>query len=250
MQDTIYLKMSATLYLIPVTLGDTPVSRVLPAYPLEILQGLEHFVVEDLRSARRFLRKAGIEKDFENLRFHLLNEHSRDRELDEMLGVLLEGKSMGVLSEAGAPAIADPGASLVAKAHRNGIRVIPLAGPSSILLALMASGLNGQAFRFHGYLPVKSPARIDRIRQMEKYAYAGGETQIFMETPYRNMSLLKDLLAHCREGTMLCIAADISLETEFIKTRSIREWRKQVPQLHKRPAVFLLNGGPGQLITP
>jgi 16S rRNA (cytidine1402-2'-O)-methyltransferase len=233
--------MPAILYLIPVTLGDSPVQDVVPSRPLEILRGLEHFIVEDLRSARRYLRKAGVTADFNSLHFYLLNEHSSERDLEEMLQVLMKGKSMGILSEAGVPAVADPGANLVAMAHSNGIRVVPLAGPSSILMALMASGMNGQSFRFHGYLPVKSPQRLSRIRQMEKAAYEAGETQIFMETPYRNMKLLEDLLNHCREETMLCVAADISLETEFIKTKAIREWRKEVPQLHKRPAVFLLN---------
>ncbi len=158
-----------------------------------------------------------------------------------MLAVLLDGHSMGILSEAGVPAVADPGAGLVSLAHRHGIRVIPLVGPSSILLALMASGMNGQAFHFHGYLPIKSPQRSSRIRQIEREALEKGETQIFMETPYRNMSLLDDLLKNCREDTLLCVAADISLEAEFIRTKTIKEWRNNRPALNKRPAVFLLN---------
>ena len=233
--------MSAKLYLIPVTLGDSPVENVIPSKPLEILKKLEHFIVEDLRSARRYMRKAGIKSAFENLNFYLLNEHSDDREMEEMLGVLLAGESMGILSEAGVPAVADPGGELVALAHRHGVQVVPLVGPSSILMALMASGMNGQAFRFHGYLPVKKPQRINRIRQIEKAALEHGETQIFMETPYRNMSLLEDLLNTCRQDTLLCLAADISLGTEFIKTKAVRDWKGDVPQLHKRPAMFLLS---------
>jgi len=233
--------MSVKLYLIPVTLGDSPVENVIPTLPLEIINRLEHFVVEDLRSARRYLRKAGFKAAFDDMHFYLLNEHSRDTEIEEMLAVLLEGKSMGILSEAGVPAVADPGAGLVALAHRHGIEVVPLVGPSSILMALMASGMNGQAFRFHGYLPVKKSQRINRIRQIEKAALESGETQIFMETPYRNMSLLEDLLITCRQGTLLCLAADISLESEFIRTKAVRDWKGDIPRLHKRPAIFLLS---------
>lgn len=234
-------KMSAELYLIPVTLGDSPVENVIPVLPLEIMNKLEHFVVEDIRSARRYLRKAGFKSPFDNIRFYLLNEHSRDEDLDEMLKVLLDGHSAGILSEAGVPAVADPGSQLVDLAHQHNIKVIPLVGPSSILLALMASGMNGQVFRFHGYLPQKNPERGKSIRQIEKSAHESGETQIFMETPYRNMNLLKDILGICREETQLCLAADISLPSEFIKTKAIHEWKKELPELHKRPAIFLLN---------
>jgi len=233
--------MSAKLYLIPVTLGDSPVEAVIPALPLKIIHDLKHFVVEDLRSARRYLRKAGLKATFDDLHFYLLNEHSKDDELDEILAILRKGESMGILSEAGVPAVADPGSDLVAQAHMLGIQVIPLVGPSSILLALMASGMNGQSFRFHGYLPVKNPQRINRIREIEKYGLESGETQIFMETPYRNMSLLDDLLNTCRKETMLCLATDISLETEFIQTKTVHEWKRKVPPIHKRPTIFLLN---------
>jgi 16S rRNA (cytidine1402-2'-O)-methyltransferase len=233
--------MPAELYLIPVTLGDSPVSHVIPGFPLEIINKLEHFVVEDLRSARRYLRKAGYKALFDDTEFYLLNEHSKDEELGEIMEVLAGGNSMGILSEAGVPAVADPGAELVALAHKRGIRVIPLVGPSSILMALMGSGMNGQSFCFHGYLPVKNPQRQNRIRQIERDALESSQTQIFMETPYRNNSLLEDILGCCREDTLLCIAADISLKTEFIKTKAVREWKKDIPNLHKRPAVFLLN---------
>ncbi|HEC44986.1 hypothetical protein LCGC14_2773260 [marine sediment metagenome] len=233
--------MPAELYLIPVTLGDSPVSHVIPGFPLEIINKLEHFVVEDLRSARRYLRKAGYKALFDDTEFYLLNEHSKDEELGEIIEVLAGGNSMGILSEAGVPAVADPGAELVALAHKRGIRVIPLVGPSSILMALMGSGMNGQSFCFHGYLPVKNPQRQNRIRQIERVALESSQTQIFMETPYRNNSLLEDILGCCREDTLLCVAADISLKTEFIKTKAVREWKKDIPNLHKRPAVFLLN---------
>ncbi len=233
--------MSAELYLIPVTLGDSPVDNVIPSLPLEILNKLEHFIVEDLRSARRYLRKAGFKAQFDSVHFYLLNEHSSDEDIDEMLNTLLKGNSAGILSEAGVPAVADPGTRIVDLAHRHGIKVIPLVGPSSILLALMASGMNGQAFRFHGYLPIKNPARSNSIRQIEKSALDSGETQIFMETPYRNMNLLEDILRICRNETMLCLAVDISLDSEFIKTKAVHEWKKKLPEIHKRPAIFLLN---------
>jgi 16S rRNA (cytidine1402-2'-O)-methyltransferase len=233
--------MPVKLYLIPVTIGGSPVADVIPRLPLEIIRELRYFIVEDLRSARRYLRKAGFKADFETVQFHLLNEHSSDLDLSEILKELQAGHSMGLLSEAGVPAVADPGAKIVAQAHLHGIRVVPLAGPSSILMALMASGMNGQSFRFHGYLPVNNPRRQNSIRRIEQAAYDSGDTQIFMETPYRNMSLLEDILRHCREGTMLCVAADISLDTEFIRTKAVRDWRREIPQLHKRPAVFCLN---------
>lgn len=233
--------MAAKLYLIPVTLGDSPVGNVIPSMPLEIMNSLDHFVVEDLRSARRYMRKAGFSAPFDDVEFFLLNEHSLEEDLEEMLAVLKAGTSMGILSEAGVPAVADPGAKLVALAQKHRIRVVPLVGPSSILLALMASGMNGQSFCFHGYLPVKNPGRQKEIREIEQKALASGETQIFMETPYRNMSLLEDILKVCKDETLLCLAVDISLETESILTRSIRDWKKNRPDIHKRPGVFLIS---------
>jgi 16S rRNA (cytidine1402-2'-O)-methyltransferase len=233
--------MTGTLYLIPVTLGDSPVHHVIPAYVLELLDRLDHFIVEDLRSARRYLKKAGVEKAIDDLSFYLLNEHTEDQDMEELLLVLTTGNDAGMLSEAGVPAVADPGSGLVALAHRHNIRVVPLAGPSSILMALMAAGMNGQSFRFHGYLPVKKPQRLNSLRRIEKTALDTGETQIFMETPYRNMNLLEDIVGTCRDNTLLCIAADISLATESIKTKTVREWKGQLPDIHKRPAVFLLS---------
>jgi 16S rRNA (cytidine1402-2'-O)-methyltransferase len=233
--------MPGTLYLIPVTLGDSPVQQVIPAYVLEMLNRLDHFIVEDLRSSRRYLKRAGVARAIDDLSFYLLNEHTDDQALEELLEVLTTGYDAGLLSEAGVPAVADPGSGLVALAHRHGIRVVPLSGPSSILMALMASGMNGQSFRFHGYLPVKKPQRLMSLRKIEKTALETGETQIFMETPYRNMSLLGDITGSCRDNTLLCIAADISLDSEYIKTKAVSEWKKELPDIHKRPAVFLLS---------
>lgn len=234
--------MAGTLYLIPVTLGDSPVRHVIPAYVLELLDRLDHFIVEDLRSARRYLKKAGVARAIDDLTFYLLNEHTDEKATEELLAVLTRGHDAGLLSEAGVPAVADPGSGLVALAHRHGLRVVPLAGPSSILMALMASGMNGQSFRFHGYLPVKKNLLQASLRKIEKTALETGETQIFMETPYRNKGLLEDILATCRDHTLLCIAVDISLEAETIKTKTVREWKDQLPDIHKRPAVFLLSG--------
>ena len=172
--------MAGTLYLIPVTLGDSPIHHVIPAYVLELLDRLDHFIVEDIRSARRYLKKAGVEKAIDDLSFYLLNEHTEDQDMEELLLLLTTGNDTGMLSEAGVPAVADPGSGLVALAHRHNIRVVPLAGPSSILMALMAAGMNGQSFRFHGYLPVKKPQRLNSLRRIEKTALDTGETQIFM----------------------------------------------------------------------
>jgi 16S rRNA (cytidine1402-2'-O)-methyltransferase len=234
--------MTGTLYLIPVTLGDSPLHHVIPAYVVEILNRLDHFIVEDLRTARRYLKKAGVTKAIDDLSFYLMNEHTEDQDLEEPLALLARGEDAGLLSEAGVPAVADPGSGLVALAHPLGIRVVPLSGPSSIIMALMASGMNGQSFRFHGYLPVKKPLRLGSLRKIEKIAMETGETQIFMETPYRNMSLLEDIIGSCRDNTLLCIAADISLASEMVKTKTVREWKGKLPDIHKRPAVFLLSG--------
>ncbi len=234
--------MAGTLYLIPVTLGDSPVQQVIPAYVLELLKRLDHFIVEDIRTTRRYLKRAGVTRDIDELSFYILNEHTDDRDMEALMAVLTEGNDAGMLSEAGVPVVADPGSILVALAHRHGIRVVPLAGPSSILMALMASGMNGQSFRFHGYLPVKKNPRLDSLKKIEKSALETGETQIFMETPYRNMSLLEDMVSHLKENTLLCIAADISLASETIRTKTVREWKDNLPDIHKRPAVFLLSG--------
>ncbi len=231
------------LYLIPTPLGDTGFETGLPAYNLQIIKEIDTFIVEELRTARRFLRKAGYTRDFESVTFYLLNEHTPDNEASHMLEKALAGKAVGLLSEAGLPCVADPGNIIVRLAHRKGIRVIPLTGPSSIMLALMSSGLNGQNFVFHGYLPVKPDERIKALRELEHAAALGNQTQIFIETPYRNVAMLESIIKTCHPSMLLCIAADLTLETEWIRSMPVHEWKKENPQLHKRPAVFLLGNG-------
>jgi 16S rRNA (cytidine1402-2'-O)-methyltransferase len=199
------------------------------------------FIVEKERTARRFLKKLGYSKSLDDLVLFPLNKHTTPDAIAAYLKPLLEGTDVGLLSEAGCPAVADPGSQVVALAHQHSIRVVPLTGPSSLLLALMASGMNGQSFVFHGYLPRDSHNRINRIRALEGAAQKG-QTQLFIETPYRNEQLLRDLLASCRASTRLCIAADITLQSEQIQTRSIAEWKEKPPALNKRPVVFLLAG--------
>lgn len=227
--------------MIPCPIGDTPPEGVLPPGNIEIMRSLDYFIAEDIRSARRFLSRAGMGRPIEALRFAELNEHTKPEDIAPLIAPLLDGENAGMVSEAGVPGVADPGADLAALCHRNGIRVVPLTGPSSILLALMASGLNGQSFAFNGYLPVKPPERRNAIKHFERRAVSEGQTQIFIETPYRNMKLFDDLLDACRPETRLCVAADISSETEFIRTDTVAGWRRSpMPELHKRPAVFLI----------
>jgi 16S rRNA (cytidine1402-2'-O)-methyltransferase len=227
------------LYLIPTLLGEGNPEEVLPANVIKIIRELRYFIVEDIRSARRFLSKAKTPFPIDTLTFFTLNEHTSASEVLHYLDPC-QDNDMGVLSEAGVPGVADPGADAVRLAHQHGIRVVPLIGPSSILLAVMASGLNGQNFAFNGYLPVKQPERIHQIKFLEKRAWGENQTQVFIEAPYRNMQLLQDILNSCAPSTMLGISADISLETEFIKTQRIDEWKKHLPELHKRPAIFLI----------
>ena len=234
------MSMKGTLYLIPNTLGNPDTSLTIPGFVSDIALKLKVFIVEDLRTARRYLKILDPKIDIDSLKFHLLNEHTEAQDIPPMLDDLLAGISTGVISEAGIPAVADPGASVVKLAHNKGIKVVPLTGPSSILMALMSSGLNGQQFRFIGYLPVKRDERIRKIREIEQVALKQNETQIFIETPYRNCAVLEDILKHCQGSTMLTIALDISMETEEIKTMAVSDWKKKNPSLHKRPAVFLL----------
>ena len=230
----------ASLYLIPNLLSDTPWQGVLPQPISEIVSKLRFFIVEDVRNARRFLKKIDPSINIDELAFFELNKFTTEQQKVEYMKPLTEGSDIGLLSEAGCPGVADPGADMVKLAHQRNYRVIPLVGPSSILLALMASGLNGQQFAFHGYLPVKQPERISKIQQLEKQAYSLKQTQIFIETPYRNNPLIHDLLKSCQPSTLLCIAADLTSENEFIHTRSISEWKNMVPDLDKRPAIYLL----------
>jgi 16S rRNA (cytidine1402-2'-O)-methyltransferase len=231
------------LYLIPCTLGDTPAEQVLPRHVIDMARKLGHFVVEHPKTARHFVSALKPEQPIQTISFATLDEHTAANELPELLTPLLLGNDVGLISEAGCPGIADPGADLVNLAHRNGIRVVPLVGPSSILLALMASGLNGQCFAFHGYLPIAEPERNKMIMTLESESIKRKQTQLFIETPYRNDKMLAALLAQCRPETVLCVATDITLTGEQIQTRSIAQWKTlPIPQLNKRPSLFLLLG--------
>lgn len=227
------------LYLIPAPLGDNDPAEVLPAGVIERACSLRVFVVEEIRTARRFLSKYGLRGHISELEFHELNEHSTASDV-EALGELFERGDVGLLSEAGLPAVADPGAELVALCHRRGIEVVPLVGPSSLMLALMASGLNGQSFAFCGYVPAKAEERRSALKSLEKQSAAAKRSQIIIETPYRNDSLLADMLQTLAPRTRLCIAADITLPSQFIRTDSIAGWRSHVPVIGKRPCVFII----------
>lgn len=232
--------MVAALYLIPVTLGETEISKVLPPHNKEIIVSIRHFIVENIRTARRFLKQTDPDIDIDNLVFYTLNKHTSDSELSGFLKPVEVGHSVGIISEAGCPAIADPGADVVAIAQKRNIPVVPLVGPSSILLALMASGFNGQSFAFHGYLPIDAGERVKTLKALEQRVYSENQTQLFIETPYRNGKLVEDILKTCKPATRLCIAADITLGSEFIKTKNIAEWKKQVPDLSRRPCIFMI----------
>lgn len=235
------LPACGTLYLIPCTLGDTPTSQVLPQHVIEVARRLRYFVVEQTKTARQFLSSLEPEHAIQSLHFSTLNQHTAPQEIASLLAPLLAGHDMGVISEAGCPGIADPGADLVSLAHRKGIRVVPLVGPSSILLALMASGLNGQCFAFQGYLPIDEAERKKSIIALETESAKRNQTQMFIETPYRNERMFAALLANCRPQTLLCVATDITVSSEQIATYSIAQWKKRaVPSLNKRPSLFLL----------
>ena len=232
--------MKGVLYLVPNTLGNPDTTQTIPKAIPGIVKSTNVFIVENLRNARRYLKNLDRSIDIDQLVFHELNEHTAEEEVPDYLAEVMDGSNAAVITEAGVPGVADPGALVVRLAHELGIRVIPLTGPSSILLALMASGLNGQSFSFLGYLPIKRPERIRRIREIEQDVKRKGNTQVFIEAPYRNDAMLSDILDTCEPSTLLCIAADITLDTEFIRTRSISAWKNQKPSLHKRPVIFLL----------
>ncbi len=231
------------LYLIPTTLGESDLSAVLPQGNNEITCRIRHFIVEDVRTARRFLRRIDPQFPIDDCHFSILNQHTPPEEIASFLALIADGHDVGVISEAGCPAVADPGAEVVVIAQRKGITVKPLVGASSILLALMASGFNGPNFAFVGYLPIESRERTAALKKLESRAIAEKQTQLFIETPYRNRKMLDEILKTCRSDTRLCIAADITLDTEFICTRTIAEWRKQQPDLNKRPCIFAIYGG-------
>ncbi len=228
------------LYLIPSPLGDNVPAEVIPAPVLELLKSISTYVVEEARTVRRYLSRAGLKGHIEELRLVELNEHTTPAEVEAMLPLFDEGNNVGLISEAGLPAVADPGAALVALCHRHGIEVVPQVGPSSLMLALMGSGLNGQSFAFRGYLPAKTDERRAAIREVEKLSGALHQTQIFIETPYRNDALLADLLANLSPQTRLCLAADLTLESQTIRTMSVAEWKKIGFSVGKRPCVFLI----------
>ena len=231
--------MSA-LYLIPVTLGDVEHRRVLPEYNRNVILSIRHFIVENVRTARRFLKKTEPSIVIDDLVFSELNKHTSPEEVTGYLAPLAKGESVGVISEAGCPAVADPGADVVAIAQRKKLKVVPLVGPSSIILSVMGSGFNGQSFAFHGYLPIEPGERGKKLKALEQRVYAENQTQLFIETPYRNHKMVEDILQNCRPQTKLCIAANITCEGEYIQTRTVKDWKGHVPDLSKIPCIFLL----------
>jgi len=230
------------LYLIPTTLGESETARVIPTEVSTITKNIRYFIVENIRTARRYLRKMDPQLNIDELQFFELNQHTDNSLIEEYLNPIFEGFDVGIISEAGCPGIADPGAEVVKLAHIKQIHVIPLVGPSSILLSLMASGMNGQNFAFIGYIPVKPAERVKAIREIERRSGVEKQTQIFIEAPYRNTQLINDLVNTLNDQTRLCIACDITLETEYIKTQTVGQWKKGVPDMNKRPAIFLIQG--------
>lgn len=233
--------MKAALYLIPSTMSDAPVTDVIPEGNLEIIRGVKHFVVENVRTVRRFLKRCDRNIDIDSLTFTVLDEHTRPEEIPAMLSPLSEGHPVGVISEAGCPAIADPGADLVAIAQEKGYEVVPLVGPSSILLSLMGSGFNGQSFAFIGYLPHEAKARTARLRELEQRIRRENQTQIFIETPYRNNKLIAELASTLPPGLKLCVASDITGPQQTILTLPLAKWARRKYDYDKIPTIFLLN---------
>ena len=233
-------KVNPVLYLIPVLLGDTSVDQVIPTYNKSIVSELKFYIVENIRTARRFLKKCDPDIDIDSLTFFELNKHTNIKDVSGFLDPMKSGEDMGVMSEAGCPGVADPGADVVAIAQQKGYKVVPLVGPSSILMAIMASGFNGQSFAFHGYLPIDSNERANKLKQLESRSYNENQTQLFIETPFRNQKLAEDILQHCKPQTQLCIATNISCDDEQIVTKSIKAWKGKLPDLHKKPTVFLI----------
>lgn len=244
------MTLVSAVYLIPVTLGDTSIEQVLPAYNREVILGIKHFIVENIRSARRFLKKVEQSINIDDLTFYELNQHTDRTNIERYLDPIKQGLPVGIISEAGCPAVADPGADVVAIAQRKNIKVVPLVGPSSVIMSVMGSGFNGQSFAFHGYLPIDDNQRVARIKQLENRVYSEDQTQLFIETPYRNGKMMMTLLSVLRPQTRICLAADITCADEKIVTRSVAEWRKRIPQgaseevigkeVPRVPAIFLI----------
>jgi 16S rRNA (cytidine1402-2'-O)-methyltransferase len=231
--------MKGKIYLIPTTLGESQLSDVIPAGVQQLIERISHFIVEDIKTARRYIKRVNRDINIDDLTFYVLNKHTEVELLNGFIEPAKNGIDIGIISEAGCPAVADPGSSIVALAHQKGITVVPLVGPSSILMTLMASGFNGQQFIFHGYLPKDNAERKRKIADMERQA-AFGTTQLFMETPFRNMSLLNDLMQWCQPTTLLCIATDITLPSEIIQTKTIQHWINHTPSLGKRFCMFAM----------
>jgi len=234
-------KPQGKLYLIPTTLGDNAPLEVLPISVKKIIEIINDYIVENEKTARRFIKRISSNKSQSHLNINLINKYTESSELPSFLSPCLEGKSVGLMSEAGCPGIADPGAEVVRIAHEMNIQVVPLVGPSSILLALMSSGMNGQNFAFNGYLPIDKKDRKSVLKDLERQSFERNQSQLFIETPYRNNKLLEDAFSALHPSTRLCIACDITLPTEFIKTRTISEWKKNSVDLHKRPALFIIH---------
>lgn len=232
--------METALYLIPNLLGDTPVEKVLPAYNREVILEIKHFIVEDIRTARRFLKLVDRSIDIDSLTFYTLNVHTKPEEVADMLEPLGNGCPMGVISEAGCPAVADPGADVVAIAQRRGLKVVPLVGPSSIILSVMASGFNGQSFAFNGYLPIEKEERIKRLKALEQRSRSEQQTQIFIETPYRNNRMLQDICSACKPDTLVCVASDLTCPDERVVVKSVGDLKKSPVDLPKIPCIFLI----------
>lgn len=233
--------METALYLIPVLLGDTEPRQVLPDYNRDVILNIRHFVVEDVRSARRFLKRVEKSIDIDALSFYPMGKHADRNLYAQYLEPLRKGEPVGVLSEAGCPAVADPGAEVVRVVQQEGLRVIPLVGPSSILLAVMGSGFNGQSFAFNGYLPIDAGERVRKLKLLESRAISEKQTQLFIETPYRNAKLLADILNTCKPSTRLCIAAGLTTEQEFLRTLTVQQWKKMsLPDLSKIPTIFAI----------
>lgn len=230
-----------TLYLIPVPLAKNASVKSLTPYLINTINQINEYIVENEKSARHFLKEAGLKIHQNELIIHDYGKHNRDKNNQDFLKGLLKGNDVGLMSEAGCPGIADPGANLIRIAHQKGIRVVPLVGPSSILLALMASGFNGQSFAFQGYLPIDKSQRVKKLKDLEVLAAKYHQTQLFIETPFRNQAILEDILKSCNPKTQLCIAANLTAIDEFIQTKSISEWKALIPDLHKKPTVFILS---------
>lgn len=232
--------MQGFLYLIPITLGDTDLEIVLPIHNKKIIQSIKIFIVENIRTARRFLKKTDSNINIDEITFFELNKHTDLNQISTYLEPVLKGENIGLMSEAGCPAIADPGSEIVAIAQEKKIRVVPLVGPSSMLLSLMASGFNGQSFAFNGYLPINGNERIKKLKQIEHKIISEDQTQIFIETPYRNHKLVEDIIKSCSSSLKLCIAMNLTCDDEYVQTRKIKEWNKNLPSLDKKTCIFLI----------